>query len=108
MTTEPVVLFAILQRTVSKCRYTLNGHNLGFFIIETSWPPLSENNLYIKLSRKTLEILGEYRAYLKPIGMGVVLVTTAFFVQGLSFSCHQEVAVILFILGVLRVLIALK
>jgi hypothetical protein len=58
---------------------------------------------------ETLEILGEYvRAYLKPIGMGVVLITAAFFVQNLSFSHHQEVAVILFILGVLRVLIALK
>jgi hypothetical protein len=38
----------------------------------------------------------------------VVLITAAFFVQNLSFSHHQEVAVILFILGVLRVLIALK
>jgi ubiquinone biosynthesis protein len=70
---------------------------------------LSEDNLHIKLSGETMEILGEYiRAYLKPIGMGVVLITAAFFVQNLSFSHHQEVAVILFILGVLRVLIALK
>ena len=70
---------------------------------------LSEDNLHIKLSGETLEILGEYvRAYLKPIGMGVLLLTAAFFVQNLSFSYHQEVAVILFILGVLRVLIALK
>ncbi|MEA3385427.1 MAG: AarF/ABC1/UbiB kinase family protein [Thermodesulfobacteriota bacterium] len=70
---------------------------------------LSEDNLHIKLSGETLEILGEYvRAYLKPVGMGVVLITTAFFVQHLSFSHHQEVAVIFFILGVLRVLIALK
>jgi len=70
---------------------------------------LSEDNLHIKLSGETLEILGEYvRAYLKPIGMGVLLLTAAFFVQNLSFSHHQEVAVILFILGVLRVLIALK
>ncbi|MEA1991885.1 MAG: AarF/UbiB family protein, partial [Thermodesulfobacteriota bacterium] len=70
---------------------------------------LSEDNLHIKLSGETLEILGEYvRAYLKPIGMGVLLITAAFFVQNLSFSHHQEVAVILFILGVLRLLIALK
>jgi predicted unusual protein kinase regulating ubiquinone biosynthesis (AarF/ABC1/UbiB family) len=70
---------------------------------------LSEDNLHIKLSGETLEILGEYvRAYLKPIGMGVVLITAAFFVQNLSFSHHQETAVILFILGVLRVLVALK
>jgi predicted unusual protein kinase regulating ubiquinone biosynthesis (AarF/ABC1/UbiB family) len=70
---------------------------------------LSEDNLHIKLSGETLEILGEYvRAYLKPIGMGVLLLTAAFFVQNLSFSHHQEIAVILFILGVFRVLIALK
>ncbi len=70
---------------------------------------LSEDNLHIKLSGETMEILGEYvRAYLKPIGMGVLLITAAFFVQNLSFFHHQEVAVILFILGVLRVLIALK
>jgi ubiquinone biosynthesis protein len=70
---------------------------------------LSEDNLHIKLSGETMEILGEYvRAYLKPIGIGVVLVTAAFFVQNLSFSHHQELSVILFILGVLRVLVALK
>jgi hypothetical protein len=40
--------------------------------------------------------------------MGVLLIAAAFFVQHLSFSHHQEVAVILFVLGVLRVLIALK
>ncbi len=70
---------------------------------------LSEENLHVKLSGETMEILGEYlRAYLKPIGMGVILLTAAFFVQNLSFSFHQEVAVMLFIFGVLQLFIALK
>jgi hypothetical protein len=38
----------------------------------------------------------------------VLLITAAFFVQHLSFPHHQEVAVFLFVLGVLRVFIALK
>jgi len=70
---------------------------------------LSEDNLHIKLSKETMEIVGEYvRAYLKSIGIGVLLIVAAFFVQRLSFSHHQEVAVILFILGTLRVIIAIK
>jgi hypothetical protein len=70
---------------------------------------LSEENLHIKLSGETMEILGEYmRAYLKPIGRGVILLTAAFFVQNLSFSYHHEIAVILFIFGVLQLFVALK
>ncbi len=70
---------------------------------------LSEGNLHIKLSGETLELVGEWlRAYLKPIGAGVILLIAAFFVQSLSFPHHQEVAVILFFLGALRVFTALK
>jgi predicted unusual protein kinase regulating ubiquinone biosynthesis (AarF/ABC1/UbiB family) len=70
---------------------------------------LSEDNLHVKLSSETLEILGEYvHAYLKPLGTGMLFLVSAFFIQQLSFSYHQELAVILFIIGVLRVLIVLK
>ncbi len=70
---------------------------------------LSEENLHIKLSGETLELLGEYvRAYLKPIGIGAIFITAAFFVEYLKFPYHQTVAIVLFLLGALRVLITLK
>ena len=70
---------------------------------------LSEENLHIKLSEETLELLGEYvRAYLRPIGIGAFFITAAFFVEHLKFPYHQTVAIVFFLLGALKMIIGLK
>ncbi|MDY7001280.1 MAG: AarF/UbiB family protein [Thermodesulfobacteriota bacterium] len=92
---------------------TLKGEILGLPMtvrrLKTVLTDMSESNLHVKLSRETLELAGEYaRAYLRPIGVGALLIVAGFFALQLDFALHTPLAVVLFALGVLRIFTALK
>jgi len=70
---------------------------------------MSEGNLRVRLSRNTLEAIEDYmRAFMRPLGMGILLMAGAFFILLLEFTFSRMLAGILFFLGALRLWLALK
>ncbi len=70
---------------------------------------LSEQNLHVKLAPETLDLLAErILKAARPALRGGLLVVCGFFLLGLEFPWHRELAVALFILGVLRMLWSIK
>jgi len=69
----------------------------------------NEDKLTVRLSRITLEAMEEYlRAFMRPVGMGILLMAGAFFILLLDLAFSRILAGILFVLGAVRFWMALK
>lgn len=70
---------------------------------------LSDGTLQVKVSRETLEYLAEHaRAFVRELALGGLLLLAAFFSLGFRFPYRDELAIALFVLGVARILLALR
>jgi len=77
--------------------------------IKTVIADLSESNLEVRVAQESLEYLADrQRIMLKGLTVGVILILTAFFMLQLNISWRHEAAVLLFLAGVLRALVALR
>jgi len=77
--------------------------------IKTVITEMSEGNLKVRLSRNTLESIDEYiRAFMRPVGMAILLMAGAFFILLLELSFSRILAGILFFLGAIRLWMAMR
>ncbi len=76
---------------------------------KTVFNDLAEQNLHVKLSRETLDLLeGRIRNMMRPICQGGLFILAAFLVVGMELPWKNEIAVLLFAVGALRIVIGLK
>lgn len=65
---------------------------------------MSDGNLHVRLSRKTLEALDEHiRALLRPLGVGLVLLAGSFFILFLEFHLSRVLAGFVFLVGAFKI-----
>jgi predicted unusual protein kinase regulating ubiquinone biosynthesis (AarF/ABC1/UbiB family) len=70
---------------------------------------LSEDNIKVKLSDESLELIAyKLRRFLRTLSSGLIFLIAGFFVQGFSFSGHQQIAIFLFLVGVLKIWLSLR
>lgn len=93
---------AVARREITALPFTLSR-------FKSVLMEMSDGNLNVRLSRKTLEALDEHiRALLRPLGFGLVLLAGSFFILFLEFHLSRVLAGFVFLLGAFKIWSALR